>query len=118
MYPNNLQELPQFELDFLRSVPTTWEATKFIAGLPTRYAVIARQHDSRWYVGGINGTQEPLTLTLQLPMLAGKQVTMYVDGPKKGSSLWLEPLMKTAKVDKKGNLKVTLQPMGGLIIVE
>ncbi len=24
IYPNNLSELPQHEIDFLKSVPTTW----------------------------------------------------------------------------------------------
>lgn len=34
IYPNNLSELPQHEIDFLKSVPTTWDETKFIAGYP------------------------------------------------------------------------------------
>ena len=118
MYPNNLDELPQFELDFLRNVPTTWDDTRFIDGYPTRYAVIARKNDNRWYVGGINGTQEPITLTLSLPMFAGRQVTLYYDEPLKKDQLWPNPAVKTVKVGKHGDLKVTLQPMGGIVLVQ
>ena len=118
MYPNNLEDLPQFELDFLRNVPTTWDETKFIDGYPTRYAVIARRTGDRWYVGGINGTNEPMTLTLSLPMFAGKQVTLYYDEPLKKDQLWPNPAMKTVKVGKNGDLKVTLQPMGGIVLVQ
>jgi hypothetical protein len=135
MYPNNLQDLPEFELDYLRQVPTTWDETRFIDGYPTRYAVIARKAtNGKWYVGGINGTKEPMTLTLSLPMLAGKTVTFYVDeadkkalkaqqaalkkDPKAKAPYWPTPVKKTLKVDKNGQARVTLQPMGGLVIVE
>ena len=49
-------------------------------------------------------------------MLAGKTVKLYIDEPqKKGPS---KPVLKTLKVSKKGEVKVTMQPMGGLIITE
>ncbi len=119
MQPNNLSELPQFELDFLRALPTTWEETRFVDGYPTHYAVIARRHADKWYVGGINGTDKALTLTLDLPMLAGKTVEYYTDRPAKPvENAVPESEKRTLKVDKKGKAKVTIQPMGGIIIVE
>jgi hypothetical protein len=118
MQPNNLEELPQFELDFLKQIPTAWDETRFIDGYPTRYAVIARRTGNSWYLGGINGTDKALTLTLQLPMFTGKTVKMYVDNPIKKGELLPTSVLKTLKVNKKGEAKVTIQPMGGLIIVE
>ena len=117
MQPNNLQELPQFELDFLRQIPTSWDETRFIDGYPTRYAVIARRIGNKWYVGGINGTDKPMTLALQLPMFAGKTVNYIVDEPKKDGEILPTAAMKTLKVDKKGIAKVTIQPMGGIILM-
>ena len=71
-----------------------------------------------WYVGGLNGTKEVMTLTLNLPMLAGKTVTYYTDRPAaKAENALPEPEQRTLKVDKKGRAKVTLQPMGGMILV-
>lgn len=116
MQPNNLQELPQFELDFLRQIPTSWDETRFIDGYPTRYAVIARRTGNKWFVGGINGTDKPLSLTLQLPMFAGKTVSYYVDDPKKAGEILPTSSLKTLKVNKKGEAKVTIQPMGGIIL--
>jgi hypothetical protein len=112
MQPNNLEELPQFEMDFLRQLPTTWEETRFIDGYPGRYVVMARKAtNGRWYIAGLNALKEPLTLTLDLPMFTpGEQLKYYIDS-KKG-----EPTLTTLRVDKKGHVKVTIQPNGGLII--
>ena len=112
MQPNNLGELPEFELDFLRSLPTTWEETRFIDGYPGRYVVLARKAtDGQWYIAGLNALKEPLTLTLDLPMFApGKTLRYYVDKPSG------EPSVISLKIDKKGRAKVTIQPNGGIII--
>ena len=114
MQPNNLGELPQFELDFLRALPTTWDETRFIDGFPTRYAVLARRHGNDWYVAGLNGTDQPLTLTLDLPMMAGSTVQYYTKTP----NAIPEAELRQLKVDKKGRAKVTIQPMGGIILVK
>jgi hypothetical protein len=116
MQPNNLNELPQFELDFLRQIPTSWDETRFIDGYPTRYAVIARRTGNQWYVGGLNGTDQPITLTLQLPMFAGKTVQYYMDESKKAGEILPTSALKSLKVNKKGEAKVTIQPMGGIIL--
>ena len=110
MYPNNLEELPQFELDFLRQFPATWDETRFIDGYPGKYVVLARRHGADWYIAGLNAQKEAIKLNLQLPMFAGKTATLYVDNQKG------EPTKTTVKVDKKGVAKVVIQPNGGLII--
>ena len=112
LQPNNLDELPEFELDFLRSLPTTWEETRFIDGYPGRYVILARKDtEGHWHVAGLNALKEPLTLFLDLPMFApGETLRYYVDG-KDGS-----PTVTTLKIDKKGRAKVTIQPNGGIII--
>ena len=112
MQPNNLTELPQFEMDFLRQLPTTWQETRFIDGYPGRYVILARKAtNGRWYVAGLNALKEPLTLTLSLPMFApGETLQYYVDA-KTG-----EPTLTTLKLDKRGRAKVTIQPNGGMII--
>lgn len=120
MYPNNLTELPQFELDFLKAIPTTWDEVQYVDGYPGKYVVLARRktdgNGDRWYIGGLNGLEEAKTLTLSLPMLAGKTVKLYIDEPqKKGPS---KPVLKPLKVGKNGEVKITMQPMGGMIITE
>ena len=127
LYPNNLQDVPQWELDWLKNVPTAWEDTKFIAGYPTKYAVVARKSSvengsgaaltaGRWFVGGLNATDKPLALTLDLPMFAGKTVTYITDQPKKKGEKFFTSVKKALKVGKDGKAKVVIQPNGGIII--
>ena len=112
MQPNNLQELPQFEMDFLKTLPTTWDETRYIDGYPGKYVVLARRHGNDWYVAGLSAEKQSLTLTLDLPMFTpGQTLQYYVDDKKTG-----EPSLTTLKVDKKGKAKVILQPNGGLIL--
>lgn len=113
--PNNLKELPQTELDFLKGVPTAWDETRFIDGYPGRYVVLARRCGDRWYVAGLNATGAPLKLELSLPMMAGQQVDSYADRAVKGS-LWPETVLSKVKVGKNGKLKVTMPDNGGLIL--
>ena len=112
MQPNNLEELPQFEMDFLRQLPTTWEETRLIDGYPGQYVVLARKStNGAWYVAGLNAQKEPLTLTIQLPMFQPGQALQYYVDNKKG-----EPTLTSLKTDKKGQAKVTIQPNGGIIL--
>ena len=127
LYPNNLEDVPQWELDWLKGVPTAWDDVKFIAGYPTKYAVVARKasasnggtasvNNGKWMVGGLNATDKPLALTLDLPMFAGKTVTYITDQPKKKGEKFFTSVKKTLKVGKDGKAKVVIQPNGGIII--
>ena len=105
MQPNNLGELPAIELELLREMPTQWDETRFIDGYPGRYVVMARRHADRWYIAALNGTREPLSLDLSLPMLDGTAFTLYTDGKQKAYDA-----MKTAKV------KLKLPALAGALI--
>lgn len=115
LQPNNLAELSAPVLDFLRGVPSAWDETRFIDGYPGRHVVIARRSGNRWYVAAMNATDKPLTLTLNLPMLAGKSVRVLCDKPAK-TEIEAETLFKETKVGAGGKQKVTIQPNGGVVI--
>ena len=96
-------------------------------GNTAQYAVVARKASSangstaqksngKWFVGGLNATDKPLTLTLDLPMFAGKTVEYLTDMPKKKGDKFFTSVKKTLKVGKDGKAKVTIQPMGGIVI--
>lgn len=134
--PNVIDSISPEVIDYLKSIPTTWDETRFIAGYPSRYAVIARRHGDKWWVGGLNGTDRPMTLTLSLPMLQGRTVMVYTDAARKLSSLDAsskagshdasdklvieQPATRltTKNISNRGQFRVTIQPMGGLVIVE
>ena len=110
MQPNNLEELPQFEMDYLRQLPTTWEETRYIDGYPGKYVIMARKAtNGHWYIAGLNAKTEPISLTLDLNNY-GALSKLLVDN-KKG-----QPVQTALKTDKSGKVKVTIQPNGGLVI--
>ena len=130
MQPNNLLPydgtlsggIPQFEIDFLKTIPTTWDETRFIDGYPSKYVVLARRHGDRWYVAALNGMQQPLTLQLDLSAFfsaAGKQeLKVYNDSPRKNGQLVPDAYVKPLRLNRKGMTKITLQPLGGCIVCE
>lgn len=110
--PNNLTDAPQICLDFMKQVPTIWDETRFIDGYPGRYIVLARRHGNTWYIAAANATAEPLKLKLDLPMLAGQEVSLYSDDKK------MQPQLKLQKIKTDGSLQLTVQPQGGAVIVK
>lgn len=110
--PNNLTDAPQICLDFMKQVPTTWDETRFIDGYPGRYIVLARRHGNTWYIAAVNATAEPLKLKLDLPVLAGQEVSLYSDDKK------MQPQLKLQRIKADGSLQLTVQPQGGAVIVK
>lgn len=108
--PNNLTDVPAFELDFLRNVPTTWDETVFIDGYPGKYSVLARRHEQKWYVAGVNAEKTAKKLKIKLPMLAGQNVVILNDNANK------ETNTASSKVSKNGQLSITIQPNGGFVL--
>lgn len=111
MQPNNLQELPQAELDFLKAIPTTWDETRYVDGYPGKFVVLARRHGDQWYVAGLNALKEPLTLTLDLDDFdVTRQFCDQVDKKGAVTGIAISPLKL-----KKGKAKITMQPNGGFV---
>ena len=154
LQPNNLlpEEQLQLPLNYLKRLPWQWRETRYVDGYPGRYAVVARRaipalRDSRgntvdadgaWYVAGLNGTDEPMTLTLSLPgVTARQQVELFGDKPVKAQKKAkankkvgqtngqtdsdklvtnYEAQLSTLTADKRGLVTVTMQPRGGFVI--
>ena len=110
--PNNLTDAPAWAIDFMKSVPTTWDDIEFIDGYPGRYVVVARRNGDKWYIAGVNAQDAPCELSLELPMLDREQpVMMYTD------DMTLNGTAKEMKLNKKKPLKVSIPSKGGLVVV-
>lgn len=110
--PNNLNDVPDFELNFMREIPTTWDETKFIDGYPGKYSVIAKRHADKWYVAAVNAEDEVKKIKLNLPMLKGETLIMYNDD--KNSNTY----QSNVAVSSKGELSITIQPKGGFVLIK
>lgn len=108
--PNNLTDAPKFQLDFMKEVPTLWDETVFIDGYPGKYSVIARRHQDKWFVVGVNAEKSVKKLKINLLMFAGKTVKFINDDAKGNSS------EKEVKVNAKGDFNVEIQPNGGFVL--
>ena len=105
--PNNLTDAPEWAIDFLKKVPTTWDDVRFVSGTPGRYVVLARRSGDRWYVAGINAIGKPLELTLTLPMLNEGDAQLYLNNQ-----------LSTIKISKKRTVKVNIPDNGGIVICQ
>ena len=109
--PNNLDEQPEFVLDFLREVPTVWDETVYVGGGPGDYAAIARRKGDQWYLAVTNGEQKEKILELELPMFKDTEATLIYDAKDKTAA------QKTVKIKKNGKLKIEVLGEGGALLI-
>lgn len=110
--PNNLTDVPEFEIRFMKDIPTTWDEIRFIDGYPGRYVILARRHKDRWYVAAINAEKKALTLKANLEMLAGASVMKYYDDGNR------RPKVEKVKIGNSGIVSLDIQPEGGIVFVK
>jgi hypothetical protein len=110
--PGNLEEQPDFVIDFLKAVPAAWDETRFIAGYPGRLAVLARRHGDRWYVAATNGEAEPKNLDLYAPFLAGQTLTLIHDQRDRTAA------RRDIIVGSDGRFELALEPAGGAVLLQ
>lgn len=126
--PNNLNEQPQYVLDFLKRVPAHWDDTVLLSGEPADHVAIARRNDENWYVGVANGKNSTQSLTISAPMLAGKNVVIIEDKNSSQNSAQKATISnedlskafssreKRMQVPANGKIVVTLASQGGAVI--
>ncbi|WP_035108686.1 glycoside hydrolase family 97 protein [Flavobacterium denitrificans] len=107
--PENLKEKPSYLFDYLKAVPTVWDETVFIDGYPGKYCVIARRKNTKWYVAAINGEDKPKNISVNLPMLKGKNVSVINDGEGQESKF------STKKLDN-ASFNLELSANGGTVL--
>ncbi len=108
--PNNLTDAPWFVMDFMMSVPTTWDETVFIDGYPGKYCVLARRSGEKWYVTGVNAQKELCRIKVKLPMLEGKTFMKYYDDKDRKAHAERMTLHQGEEVI------LEIQPDGGIVL--
>ncbi len=110
--PNNLQDAPEWAMDFMRMVPTTWDETVFIDGYPGRFCIMARRSGARWYIAGINAQEAPVKTKIDLSPFfqKGAKLTTYTDDSKLNGS-------STTGVVNKGTPFAVVIPQNGAFVI-
>ena len=71
-------------VDFLKALPSTWDDTRFVDGVPSSHAIFARRKGDAWFVGGI--TRDARTASVPLSFLSPEttyEAEIYRDGADK-----------------------------------
>ncbi len=76
--PGQMAGVPGFAQDYLRSLPVSWDESRFIGGEPGQFVVIARRAGDRWYVAGVNAN-ESRRLEMDLAFAGRSSGTMITD---------------------------------------
>ena len=109
--PESYLAQPEAVQRFFGELPAAWDETRLVEGYPGRCAVIARRRGRTWYVAGINGTDEAMTLPLSLDFIGRKKksVTLFADGVEPAS--WsISDLGQCPK-------SIECKPRGGFVMV-
>jgi hypothetical protein len=105
--PEGMATVPAAVKDFLRALPRRWDETRFLAGEPGRYLVLARRAGKAWYVAGFNADEAPRELKLDLGFLGERQGELIGDGEgMRDFSFQTLPA---------NNAAITLKPQGGFV---
>ncbi len=69
--------------ELLRDLPRTWDETRLVSTKPADHVVLARRSGDRWYLAGISGRGEAMSLELPWEeyFQEGAKVLVYNDGP-------------------------------------
>jgi hypothetical protein len=112
--PAGMAQAPGYVKEFIKSIPSVWDDTKFLDGWPGKFAVLARKGESHWYLAGINAETTERKLSLDLSELhGGNSIFVIKDGS--GGNLSFQQQTIQPGADKK--LEITLPPHGGFVAV-
>ena len=113
--PEGMKHVPDNVKNFLRTLPDSWDDTKFIDGYPGKLYVVARKSGSKWYVAGINGEGTEKSLSLDLSFIKGMKGQVYASGslPSEEPSFNVAPVAVSAT----GKMEINLKGNDGFIVV-
>ena len=76
--PSAYANQPEFQ--FIKDVPTTWDATRVLNGAPGEFATVARRHGREWYLGSLtNWTARDLQVPLSFLGAGRYEAEIYED---------------------------------------
>jgi hypothetical protein len=110
--PNNLTDAPEWAINFMKEVPSTWDEVQFISGYPGKYTVLARRHGTKWYIAAINAQKETLKLKVKIPMIqGGEKLEMYSDDEH------LNGKVTSIQLGKNQEITLTIPCNGGAVMI-
>ncbi|MCX8155221.1 MAG: glycoside hydrolase family 97 protein [Verrucomicrobiae bacterium] len=63
--PEAYRALPAEPKQWLKELPVAWDDTRFLAGYPGQFVVLARRRGGIWYLAGVNGQNQAREVRLE-----------------------------------------------------
>lgn len=112
--PTAYANQPGFQ--FLRDVPTAWDATRVLDGEPGEFVTIAREHGNEWYLGSITNWT-PRDLRIPLSFLGnGKYTAEIYEDASDASQYPKHVSIRKQQVRNSDTLTLSLAAGGGCAI--
>jgi len=105
--PEGMAKMPAYVVDYLKDIPTNWDDSKFIAGFPGKYIVMARKSNNIWHIVGINGENTPKEIELDLSFVKNAKGFMILED---------ESGFKQESISKSQKLTLKMKPNGGFVV--
>ncbi|MDN5286646.1 MAG: alpha-glucosidase [Mucilaginibacter sp.] len=115
-YDNPSQYHQEPELEFWSKIPTTWDETRVMQGMPGQYITTARRKGTEWFVGTITN-KEARRLQLPLNFLSKEKkyiASIYSDDPSVKTATHVK--ITRQKVNAATILDIHLKASGGQAI--
>jgi alpha-glucosidase len=104
-----LLEWPGREL--IKDIPSNWDETKYLEGMPASHIIIARRNGNNWYIGGM--TDEARTVNIPLDFLDdSKNYNALIFSDETHTTMNKE----TISLEKGSNLSINLMERGGFAV--
>jgi alpha-glucosidase len=106
----------QKETEFLKAVPSSWDETRVLNGVPPKYITIARRRGGEWFVGSITDWDaRELDVPLSFLGSGAYDAEIYADGPNAAAQP-KDSVVEKRRVNAQTVLKLKLAPGGGSAI--
>jgi alpha-glucosidase len=104
-----LLEWPGREL--IKDIPSNWDETKYLEGMPASHIIIARRNGNNWYIGGM--TDKARTVNIPLDFLDdSKNYNALIFSDETHTTMNKE----TISLEKGINLSINLMERGGFAV--
>ena len=112
--PESYLSQPAAVQRFFTQLPVAWDDTRLLSGSPGESVVMARRSGTRWYIAGINGTDDTQMLNVPTDRLPSnlRVATAYFDTLGESQQWDIH-----AGVDMPLPAAIPCQPRGGFVLV-
>ena len=110
--PESYLAQPEEVKQFFSELPTVWDDTKLLSGYPGKWVAMARCSGNDWYVGVINGLDEPQSISMDWSFIGKGEYHITTFGDVEDDARAWDITSEATLCDS-----VTLAPRGGFVAV-